>query len=119
MIFLLLVGFFGLIFWGLTVLDGRNLDAIKGYLEDKNCTNLSYGGGRYKALCPKEVLWVENSVTLDIEKNQKSINYDTIVSTQEKNRTVILTLKNKDQVVLEFKNEEEAKAYDKKIQEKI
>ncbi|MFA6788515.1 MAG: hypothetical protein WC149_01685 [Arcobacteraceae bacterium] len=118
MIFILLILFIAVIVIGLNMVDNSNLDKIRSYLEAKNCTHITYGYGSYKALCQEDVTVVENSFTLDIQKNQNVIKYDTIVQSQQKNQKVIVTLDNDRVEVLEFKDKNDATQYYEKIEEK-
>lgn len=119
MIFLVLILFIVLIVMGLNMLDNNNLDKIKNHLEAKNCSEIYYGYGSYKGLCQADVRLIENSFSLDIEKNEKVISYESIASLEHKKQKVILTLKSNNTLMLEFKKEQEAQEYYEKIQEKI
>lgn len=118
MIFIVLVAFIALIVMSLNMLDNSNLEKIKSYLEAKNCTQMSYGYGSYKALCQEKIVMIENSFSLDIAKNQKEMSQDEIINKQLKNQKLILTLNDQTQVVLEFKQKEDAQQFYEKIQEK-
>ncbi len=119
MIFLVLILFIALVVMGLNMLDNNNLDKIKTHLEAKNCSEIYYGYGSFKGLCQEDIRLVENSFSLDIAKNEKIISYESIVSLEHKKQKVILTLKNNNTLLLEFKKEQEAQEYYEKIQEKI
>lgn len=118
MIFIVLIAFIAVIVLSLNMLDNSNLDKIRSYLEAKNCSDITYGYGSYKALCQDDVTIVENSFSLDIQKNQNVIKYDTIVRKELKNQKVILTLNNEQIEILEFKDPKQATQYYEKLEEK-
>lgn len=119
MIFIVLIVFIALIIMGLNMADTNNLEKIKSYLETQSCTQIYYAKGSYKALCQEDIAIIENSFTVDIQKNQKRIKYDTIVNYEQTNQKVILTLEEGKLEVLEFKNSDDALTYYEKIQEKL
>lgn len=117
MIFIVLVIFIALIVAALNIMDSNNLEKIKNYLEVNECTNIYYGYGSYKALCPKELRVVANSFVLDIAKNEKLIKYDTIAKHKLIKQKIVLTLNDSKKEVLKFKEQSSAKKYNEKIEE--
>ena len=78
MIFIGLFLFIALIIIALNLHNQSNLNEIKQYLQNNNCQDIVYSKGSYKALCDDYFTEIENSFTIDINKNSRSINYKDI-----------------------------------------
>ena len=78
MIIIVLFLFIAAVVIALNMYDSSNLSKIEKYLEKQNCTNLVYSRGSYKAICPTNITQIENSFTLDLEKNTKKYFYKDI-----------------------------------------
>ncbi|MDZ7817932.1 MAG: hypothetical protein U5K55_04625 [Aliarcobacter sp.] len=89
MIFIGLFLFIASIVIALNLYNQSNLNKIEEYLQKNNCQNIIYSNGSYKALCEDYFIVVENSFSLDINKNSKLINY-TDIKNLEVNKSDII-----------------------------
>ena len=78
MIFIGLFLFIAFVVISLNLHNQSNLNKIEEHLQKIHCQNIVYSKGSYKALCEDYFIAVENSFTVDIDKNSKLINYNDI-----------------------------------------
>ncbi|WP_419771150.1 MAG: hypothetical protein ACNI3C_04990 [Candidatus Marinarcus sp.] len=116
MIFIILIAFIALVMISLNMYDNSNIEKIKNYLQAQNCQEIVYSYGTYKGLCQEGILSIKNSFSLDIEKNKEYILYQQIQHKEQKKNKLILSTANQN-YVLEFKDVQIMKIYDKKLQD--
>ena len=92
-----------------------NLNEIEEYLQKNNCQNIVYSSGTYNALCIDSLVRIENSFTLDINKNSKIINYSEIKDLQLLKTEILINNKEK----IKFKNEEKLNLFFEELKEKL
>jgi hypothetical protein len=119
LIFIILVLIIAAIFTGLNMYDNSNIEKIRVYLSNKNCTPTFYAYGTYKGVCPNELMMVKNSFSLNIEKNQIRVPYETVVNLKQENLNIIVDVNNDEKnVVLKFKEKQNQITFYEKLQEK-
>ena len=115
---MILIGLFlfiALFVVALNFYNQSNLNEIEEYLQKNNCQNIVYSSGAYNALCIDSLVRVENSFTLDINKNSKIINYSEIKDLQLLKTEILINNKEK----IKFKNEEKLNLFFKELKEKL
>jgi len=114
MIFLILFGIVAIIVIVLNIHDSSNLDEIKEYFEKKNCQNIVYSNGAFKGICNNEIMQINNSFTVDLEKNKTTFNIDKIKELSKKDLTILVNKNYK----IKFKTKENMENFYKKLEEK-
>ncbi|RXJ86191.1 hypothetical protein [Arcobacter sp. CECT 8985] len=114
MIFIVIILFVIIAITALNFYDNSNITKLENYIKTQNCIESNYSRGYYKAICPKKILKLENSFTINIQKNKKEILYDNIRSIKHKNNIIYI---NKEK--FEFKKDENAKRFYKILQDKL
>ncbi|MBP7741823.1 MAG: hypothetical protein KA073_00440 [Aliarcobacter sp.] len=115
---MILIGLFliiALVVISLNLHNQFNLDEIEEYLQKNNCKNIVYSAGSYKALCDDYFISIENSFTVDINKNSKIINYEEIKNIQLSESEILINRDNK----IKFKNEEKLNLFFKDLEKKL
>ena len=92
-----------------------NLNEIEEYLQKNNCQNIVYAEGSYKALCDDYLINVENSFTLDINKNSKIINYAQIKDIKTDKTQIVINDENK----IKFKTQEKLNLFLTDLEKKL
>jgi hypothetical protein len=115
MIFIGLFLFIAFIVIALNLYNQSNLSKIEEYLQKNNCQNIIYSKGSYKALCEDYFIVVENSFTVDIDKNSKLINY-TDIKNLEVNKLDILVNGN---YKIKFKTEKNLDLFFNNLEKKL
>lgn len=115
MIFIGLFLFIALIIIALNLHNQSNLNEIKQYLQNNNCEEIMYSKGAYKALCDDNFMEVENSFTIDINKNSRSINYKDIKDLRVDNLNIVINSNFK----IEFKEKEKLDSFFKNLENKL
>ena len=100
---------------GLNMHDNANLKKIENHLKEKDCTNLVYGRGSYKALCEDKIAVIQNSFTIEFENNSKDFNYTDIKNIDVKKLDIILN----DDYYLQFKHKEELDKFYDELKKRI
>ncbi|MGM0520347.1 MAG: hypothetical protein ACQERD_11980 [Campylobacterota bacterium] len=103
MVFIAFFLFIAVIAISLSIHNSSNLEHIESFLKAKQCNNIIYSRGSYKALCEKRVLDISNSFTVDIDKNTKEIKYKDIKNIYIEDLDILINNKTR----LTFKKEEE------------
>ncbi|PLY06334.1 MAG: hypothetical protein C0625_09350 [Arcobacter sp.] len=114
MIFLILFGIIAVIVIALNIHDSSNLDEIREYFEKKNCQNIVYSKGSFKGICKNEIIQVNNSFTVDLEKNKSTFKLDKIHELSKKDLAIVINKNYK----IEFKIKENMENFYKKLEEK-
>lgn len=115
MIFIALFVLIAIVIIGLNLHDSSNLEKIEQHLKNSSCSEVIYSKGSYKALCEDKILQIENSFTIDLQKNSKTIYYHDITSAIVKKENIIVNEKEK----LEFKLEDEALKFHEALEKKL
>ena len=115
MIFIGLFLFIALIVIALNLYNQSNLDKIEEYLHKNNCNDIIYSKGSYKALCDTYFIEIENSFTVDIDKNSKLIHYKDIKNIEINKLDIIV---NKDYEI-KFKTQENLDLFANNLKKKI
>jgi hypothetical protein len=115
MIFIGLFLFIALIVIALNLHNQSNLNEIKEYLQTNNCQEITYSKGSYKGLCDDNLIEIENSFTVDINKNSKSIYYKDIKNLNIDNLNIIVNSNFK----VEFKDKESLDSFFKNLENKL
>lgn len=115
MIFIGLFLFIAVIIVALNMLNSSNLESIKEYIVSKNCENIIYSKGSYKALCKDNILEVSNSFTVDLEKNSSTIDYKDIKNIEVQDYKLVIN----DNMKIKFATEDEAIIFYNSLREKI
>ncbi|MDY0051718.1 MAG: hypothetical protein RBR65_04165 [Aliarcobacter sp.] len=115
MIFIGLFLFIAFIVIALNLHNQSNLDEIEKYLQNNNCQEITYSMGSYKALCDEYLIEIENSFTVDINKNSKSINYTNIKDLQIEKLNIIVN----NDLKMKFKNQENLDLFFKNLEKKL
>lgn len=115
MIFIGLFLFIALVIIALNLHDNSNLKKIEEYLQENNCQNIVYSSGTYKALCDDYLITIENSFTVDINKNSKIINYAQIKDIKVEKLDIVINGMDK----IKFKEQDTLNLYFEKLKEKL
>ena len=115
MIFIGLFLFIAFIVIALNLHNQSNLNKIEEHLQKNSCQNIIYSKGSYKALCDEYYIVIENSFTVDIDKNSKLINYSDIKNLEVNKLNILIN----DDYKIEFKTEEELNLFFKNLKEKL
>ena len=115
MIFIGLFLFIALIIIALNLHNQSNLNEIKQYLQNNNCQDIVYSKGSYKALCDDYFTEIENSFTVDIDKNSKLINYSDIKNLEVKELDILI---NRDYKI-KFKTQESLDLFFNNLEKKL
>lgn len=90
MIFIGLFLFIALIIVALNMHNSSNLNMIENYLNTNNCNTYIYSKGSYKALCEDKIIEIENSFSVDLQKNSKDYRYNNIKDMKINNLDIII-----------------------------
>ena len=115
MIFIGLFLFIALIVIALNLHNQANLNEIKEHLQKNNCQEIVYSKGSYKALCDDYLIEIENSFTVDINKNSKSIKYKDIKDLKVDKLNIVVNNNFK----VEFKDQENIDSFFRNLQNKL
>ncbi len=118
MIFIVL---FALIIIGviaLNILDNNNLETIENYLKAQNCVAVHYNQGQYQGVCQDEIILIKNAFTIDISKDKKIISYAKIQAVKLEDKIINIKT-NTQNLKLEFKQQDKAIMFYKKVQNKL
>ena len=115
MIFIGLFLFIAFVVIALNLYNQSNLNKIESYLQKNNCQNIVYSKGSYKAICKEYFLIIENSFTVNIDKNSKIINYSDIKNVEVNKLNIFVNSDYK----IEFKTEKELNLFLKNLEEKL
>ncbi len=115
MIFIAVFVIIAVVVIGLNFHDSSNLEKIENHLKQENCAEFFYSRGSYKALCENRVLEIQNSFSVDLEKDSKEIYYKDIKNLEIQKQNIIIN----DNKKLEFKLEDEAKNFYKDLKNKL
>lgn len=115
MIFIGLFLFIALIIIALNLHNQSNLNEIKEYLQKNNCQEIIYSKGSYKALCDDSIVEIENSFTVNISENSKSINYKDMKNLRIDNLNIVINNNFK----VEFKEKENLHSFFKNLENKL
>lgn len=115
MIFIGLFLFIAFIVIGLNLYNQSNLNKIEDYLQKNNCQNITYSEGSYKAICEDYLIEVENSFTVDIDKNSKLINYSDIKNLEVNKLDIFINGSYK----IKFKTEENLDLFFNNLEKKL
>ncbi len=118
MIFIVFFALIILAVISLNIIDNNNLDKIKTHLNSQKCEAIYYNRGQYHGVCENEILIIKNSFSVDISKPDKSISYFDIKNITIDNKTINIISTNEN-LKLEFKQEDKAKIFYKKVQNKL
>lgn len=113
MIFLFLFALIAIVVFSLNIYDNSNLEKIKSHLQSKNCQNIVYAKGKYKAICDGKITQIENAFSVDLDKK------DEIEISQIKNieKKGLILFVNKNYKV-EFKQKQNLEKFYKDLEEK-
>lgn len=115
MIFIGLFLIIALIILALNFHNQSNLNEIKEHLQNNNCQEIIYAKGSYKGLCDDYLVIIENSFTVDINKNSKNIYYKDIKDLKVDKLNIIVN----DNFKLEFKEQENIDLFFKNLKNKL
>lgn len=115
MIFIGLFLFVAIIVIALNMHDSSNLDEIENHLKNNNCNSYIYSKGSYKALCEDKILEIENSFTIDIQKNSTNYKYEDIKNIDIENLDIVINKEYK----LRFKQKNEMDKFHKQLNDKL
>lgn len=115
MIFIGLFLFIAIVVIGLNMHDNSNLKTIEEYLQKNDCKEYIYSRGSYKALCNDKLIEIQNSFTIDLEKNSKYFNYKDINSIDIEKLKIIVN----DKDSLEFKQKEEIEKFYNELTQRL
>jgi len=115
MIFVGLFALIALVVIGLNIYNSANLEKIESYLLQKQCSEVIYSKGSYKALCEESIIDIANSFSVDIEKDKRSYAYKEINTIRIEKLTI--RLNNKE--TLGFKTKEELMRFYTPLEKKI
>lgn len=115
MIFIGLFLFIAFVVIALNLHNQSNLNEIQEYLRSKNCQEITYSKGSYKALCDDYLIEIENSFTVDINKNSKSLKYQDIKSFRVEKLNILVNSDFK----IEFKSQENLDLFFKNLEKKL
>ncbi|WP_321312959.1 hypothetical protein [Halarcobacter sp.] len=115
MIFLVLVGIVATIVIVLNMMDNSNLEKIEKYFKDKNCKNITYSKGTYKAICGDELVEIPNSFEVDIKEDKKRIKLKNIKKLDDKTLTIIIN----DDYEIEFKDKQNKENFYKNLKDQL
>jgi hypothetical protein len=115
MIFIGLFLFIALIIIALNLHNQSNLNEIKEYLQKNNCQEITYSKGSYKGLCEDTLLEIENSFTVDINKNSKNIYYKDIKELRIDKLNIVVN----NTLNFEFKDQEKIDSFFKNLKNKL
>jgi hypothetical protein len=115
MIFIGLFLFIALIVIALNLHNQSNLNEIKQYLQNNNCQEITYSKGSYKALCEDSFTEIENSFTIDINKNSKSMKYKDIKDLRIDKLNIVINSNFK----IEFNEKENLDSFFKNLENKL
>lgn len=115
MIFIGLFLFIVLIVIFLNYHDSSNLEKIEQHLKSQKCISIVYAKGSYKAICNDNILQIENSFSLDIEKNSKQIFLKDIKNIDKKEFEIVFNNQEK----LYFKEKNQTDDFYENLQKKL
>jgi hypothetical protein len=115
MIFIGLFLFIALIIVALNMYNSSNLTMIENHLNTNNCKSYIYSKGSYKALCQDKILEIENSFSVDLEKNSKDYKYRDIKDIKISNLDIVINSEYK----LSFKEKQQLDKFYMQLEEKL
>lgn len=115
MIFLVVFAIIAIIVISLNIKDSSNLEKIENYFNSQDCQNVIYSKGTYKGICKDKIMQIENSFSVDLDKNKTFINFANIKNIEQKKFSIII---NKTYNI-EFKTKETKDIFYKSLEEKI
>jgi len=118
---MIFIVFFALIIIGviaLNTLDNNNLEKMENYLKTQNCEAVHYNQGQYQGVCQDEIILIKNSFSVDISKEKKIISYAKIQTVKLEDKTINIKT-NIQNLKLEFKQQDKAIMFYKKVQNKL
>lgn len=118
MIFIVFFGLIAVIVIGLNILDNSNINKIEEYFKTKQCETIIHGKGQYQALCPNSIIVIENGFSVDTSKPKELILYKDIKDIKKEKKKLIVITDTSD-ANLEFKDQNSADEFYKKVQNKL
>lgn len=115
MIFIGLFLIIAFVIISLNLHNQSNLNKIEEHLQKSHCQNIIYSKGSYKALCEDYFIVVENSFTVDIDKNSKLINYSDIKNLEVKELDILIDRDYK----IKFKTQESLDLFFNNLEKKL
>ena len=115
MIFIGLFLIIAFVIISLNLHNQSNLNKIEEDLQKSHCQNIIYSKGSYKALCEDYFIVVENSFTVDINKNSKNIYYKDIKELRVDKLNIVVN----NTLNFEFKDQEKIDSFFKNLKNKL
>ncbi len=118
MIFIVFFGLIAVVIIALNLVDSNNINKIEKYLKSKKCEIISYNSGQYKGACKDSIIVINNAFSIDTSKPDKVIFYKEIKDIKREDKKLIVLIK-ENRVDLNFKDQNSANEFYKKVQNKL
>jgi len=115
MVFLVIFGLIAVVVIALNMKDSSNLEKIENHFKAENCQNIVYSKGIYKGICENKIMQINNSFSVDLEKNKTTFTLDKIKNLDEKELSIIVN----NSYIIEFKDKKNKETFYKSLKEKI